>query len=313
MTVAFVFPGQGSQYVGMGRELYQQYEEARAVMDAADRVLGFPLTAMCFEGPEEALGQTINTQPAILAVSVACLKVWHKTGGVQPKAVAGHSLGEYSALVAAGSLDFEAAVGLVRKRGQYMQEAVPVGQGGMAALLGLSAEGARELCLKASAYGVAEAVNLNSPGQVVVAGDNSGLEAVAKMAKEAGAKRYIPLPVSAPFHSSLMRPAGDRLAKDLEEVTLSDPSVPVVANVTADYVGSGQDIKELLIKQVYSPVRWEESVERLLGDGIDTFIEIGPGKVLGGLVKKINRKTRIINVEDADSLEKALALAREVG
>ncbi|MCL2766238.1 MAG: ACP S-malonyltransferase [Peptococcaceae bacterium] len=311
MTLAFVFPGQGSQYVGMGRDLYEQYEEARAVFDQADQVLGFSLTDMCFNGSGEDLSQTINTQPAVLTVSVACLAVWNKLGGPKPTAVAGHSLGEYSALVAAGSLAFADAVSLVRNRGRYMQEAVPVGEGGMAALMGLSGEAAQELCQKAAASGVVEAVNLNSPGQVVIAGDNNGLQAAAVLAKEAKAK-YIPLSVSAPFHSSMMRPAGARLGADLESINLADPTIPVIANVTADYANSGAEIKELLIKQVYSPVRWEETVVRLIESGVDTVVEIGPGKVLSGLVKKINRKIKITNIEVPASYEKALALVGEV-
>lgn len=312
MPIAFVFPGQGSQYIGMGREFYDNYEEARAVFAEADQALGFSITEMCFAGPAEELNQTINTQPAVLTVSMACLAVLKKAGGPAPSAVAGHSLGEYSALVAAGSLSFADAVRLVRKRGQYMQEAVPVGAGGMAAVMGLSGEAVRELCRKASASGVVEAVNLNCPGQVVVAGDNNGLNAAAALAKEAGAKRFVPLTVSAPFHSSLMRPAGAKLAVDLENISVSDPEVPVVANVTADFVRSGPEVKDLLIRQVYSPVRWEESVHRLIAAGVTVVAEIGPGKVLSGLVKKINRELRIVNIEDAVSLEKSLALVGEV-
>ena len=312
MTLAFVFPGQGSQYVGMGRELYEQYGEARAIFDQADQTLGFSLKDLCFNGPAEDLNQTVNTQPAVLTVSVAALAVWKKLGGAAPKAVAGHSLGEYSALIAAGSLEFGDAVSLVRKRGRYMQEAVPAGEGGMAALIGLSGDGLRELCQKASLAGIVEAVNLNSPGQVVIAGDNNGLKAAAELAKEAKAK-CIPLSVSAPFHSSLMRPAGARLATDLAGIGVADPNVPIVANVTADFAETGAEIKDLLIKQVYSPVRWEESMARLMESGVDTVLEIGPGKVLSGLMKKINRKIHLANIETPASFEKALALVGEVG
>ncbi|MDD2554280.1 MAG: ACP S-malonyltransferase [Desulfotomaculaceae bacterium] len=312
MKIAYVFPGQASQYAGMGKEFYQEYPEAAAIYQKADEALGFSLSRLCFEGPQEELNLTANTQPAVLTTSAACLAVLSNIGGLVPGAVAGHSLGEYTALVAAGSLVFEDAVRLVRKRGQYMQEAVPVGAGGMAAILGLSTELVAEACLQASAAGVVEAVNLNCPGQVVIAGDTAGLEAAGPLLKAAGARRVAPLPVSAPFHSSLMIPAGKRLAADLEQVTVADPQIPVVANVSADLVCTGQEVKDSLIKQVYSPVRWEECVLKMISLGVDTFIEVGPGKVLSGLIKKISRDVTILNVEDRASLEKILALTREV-
>ncbi|MDD4168846.1 MAG: ACP S-malonyltransferase [Desulfotomaculaceae bacterium] len=312
MSVAFVFPGQGSQYIGMGREFYENYPEARAVFDNADEILGFSISEMCFSGREEELNKTINTQPAVLTTSVACLEVLRQAGALPPSAVAGHSLGEYTALVAAGSIPLADAVRLVRGRGQYMQEAVPLGAGGMAAVMGLSGERVQELCRNASDFGIIEAVNLNCPGQVVVAGDNAGLEAAKRLAKESGAKRFITLPVSAPFHSSMMKPAGDRLSVDLERISIAEPTIPVVSNVTAEFAHTGTEIRELLIRQVYSPVRWEESIRLLIQSGVTAIIEVGPGKVLCGLVKKISREIKVGNIEDRASLEKFLALVREV-
>lgn len=312
MKIAFVFPGQASQYAGMGKEFSQDFPEAADIFRRADEALGFPLSRLCFEGPEEELNLTANTQPAVLTTSIACLEVIKSMGGPVPCAVAGHSLGEYTALVAADSLSFEDAVTLVRKRGQYMQEAVPVGTGGMAAVMGISTALVVEACSKASASGVAEAVNLNCPGQVVIAGDNAGLKAAEPLLKAAGARRVVPIPVSAPFHSSLMIPAGKRLAEDLDKVSVAAPQIPVVANVSADLVCFGPEIKESLIRQVYSPVRWEECVLKLISLGADTFVEVGPGRVLSGLIKKISREVTILNVEDRVSLEKFLALTREV-
>lgn len=312
MKIAFVFPGQASQYVGMGKELCSKFSEAAAVFEKADTVLGFSLSRLCFEGPQEELNKTAVTQPAVLTTSLACLAVLQKAGGPVPVAAAGHSLGEYSALVAAGSLSFEDAVRLVRKRGQYMQEAVPLGEGGMAAVMGLPAEDVAAVCREASTTGVVEAVNLNCPGQVVIAGDMTGLKAAEPLLKEAGARRVISLPVSAPFHSRLMIPAGEKLAKALDGVALADPSIPVVANVSADYVRTGQEVKASLIRQVSSPVRWEESVRRLIASGIQIFVEVGPGKVLSGLIKKTSREALLYNVEDLASLEKVLALTKEV-
>lgn len=296
----------------MGKYFFQSCPTAAEIFERADHALDFPLSRLCFEGPEEELTKTANTQPAVLAVSVACLEVLKKAGGPAPSALAGHSLGEYTALVAANSISFEDALRMVRKRGQYMQEAVPLGAGGMAAVMGLSGDAVIEVCRKAAPSGVVEAANLNCPGQVVVAGDAAGLKAAEQEAKKAGAKRFIELPVSAPFHSSLMIPAGERLARDLGEVDISDPQIPVVANVSADFVRTGKEVKDSLIRQVYSPVRWEESIRLLLAFGINIFVEVGPGKVLGGLIRKINREVLVYNVEDKTSLEKVLALTGEV-
>ncbi len=313
MNTAFVFPGQGAQYVGMGRELYLNYPEAASIFKRADEALGLAISRLCFEGPEEELQKTAVTQPAVLTTSTACLEVFKKEGAPVPSAVAGHSLGEYTALVAAGSFTFEDAVRLVRKRGQYMQEAVPLGTGGMAAVMGLPAEEVIEICRRASVAGTVEAVNLNCPGQVVVAGDLDGLNAAGALAGKAGARRFVPLPVSAPFHSRLMKPAGERLAGDLESISITNPGIPVVTNVDADFVHTGSGVRDALIRQVYSPVRWEESIRLLIAKGINTFIEIGPGKVLSGLIKKICRAATIYHIEDKKSLEKILALMKEVG
>ncbi len=312
MSVAFIFPGQASQYVGMGVEFNAGFTEAADVFKKADDALGFSLSKLCFEGPEDELNKTANTQPAVLTVSIACLEVFKAAGAPAPLALAGHSLGEYTALVNAGSLAFEDAVRLVHKRGRYMQEAAPLGEGGMAAVMGLPGDAVVEVCRKASEAGVVEAVNLNCPGQVVVAGNVAGLKAAEPLLKRAGARRFVPLPVSAPFHSSLMISAGERLAADLEKVKINDPAIPVMANTYADFVRTGHEIKQALIRQVYSPVRWEESVRRLISYGVTVFVEVGPGRVLTGLIKKIDRETGRYNVEDKASLEKALALTREV-
>lgn len=304
--IAFVFPGQGSQRVGMGRDIYEKYPAARDVFDRAKRALGADIASLCFEGPDEELKKTANAQPAILTVSSACLAVLEEQG-VKPAIAAGHSLGEYTALVAAGSLDFEDAVRLVKLRGQYMQEAAPLGEGGMTAVIGLEAGDVSEVCASVSvSLGVVEAVNLNCPGQVVIAGDNRSLEMAVELLKEKGARRCMPLPVSAPFHSSLMKPAGERLAANLAAINVRDPAIPVVSNVTAGYHGSGGEIKDLLVRQVYSPVRWEECVRLMIKDGAGTFVEVGPGRVLAGLIRKIDGNAEVLNVEDAASLEKVI-------
>ncbi|MBC7325544.1 MAG: ACP S-malonyltransferase [Moorella sp. (in: Bacteria)] len=312
MKVAFVFPGQGSQYVGMGLKMSEAYSAAREIFRQADETLGFPLSRLCFEGPAEELQKTVNAQPAILTVSVACLQVLREKG-VQPAVVAGHSLGEYSALVAAGALGFTEALLLVRKRGQYMQEAVPLGEGGMVAVLGLEARTLSEICREVTEKGCFCAVaNYNSPGQVVIAGETKALAAASALAREAGAKKCVPLSVSAPFHTPLMRPAAQRLAADLAQTVISDPRVPVVANVTADYVKTGEEVRNLLVAQIDHPVCWEQSVQRIVSDGAGIFLEIGPGSVLTGLIKKISRLVFAVNVEDPESLEQVLARLGEV-
>lgn len=304
--IAFVFPGQGSQAVGMGQDLYDRLPEARARFEQADGSLGFPLTRLIFEGPESDLKQTANTQPALLTTSFALYEAF-STRGIKPDYMAGHSLGEYSALAAAGVLSFEDAVKIVRARGQFMEQAVPGGQGAMAAVLGAEREGLAALCSEISGGDVvAELANINCPGQIVVSGTKEGIEQVAARVKEIGAKRAIPLEVSGPFHSSLMKPASGLLEAKLSEVEFRDGSVPVVANVTARPVQTASEIPSLLVRQVYSPVLWEDSVSWLIGQGVDTFVEIGPGSVLAGLIKKIDKSVRIFNVSGLESLEQTL-------
>ena len=310
--IAFIFPGQGSQTVGMGKELYERFPVAKAVFDAADEALGFSITDMCFNGPEDELRKTFNTQPAILTVSIACYEVL-KEHGITPTIVAGHSLGEYSALVSAGALSFKDAVQLVRKRGQLMQEAVPLGEGSMAAILGLERQVVTDICHEAQAqFGAVQAVNFNSPGQIVIAGKKESVEKAAEMLKAAGAKRVIMLPVSAPFHSTLMKPAAEQLAVELSKTAVSNADIPVVANVNGLIITNASDIKESLVKQADSPVEWEECIAQIIKSDATVFIEVGPGKVLSALTKKITKEIDSLNVEDITSLEKTLDYFREV-
>src|SRR5215472_17261803 len=300
--VAFIFPGQASQYPGMGKELAEKYPAARAVFDEADKALGFSISKICFEGTEEDLKQTAYTQPAILSVSVAAL--WALSDKhIGADFVAGHSLGEYSALVAAGSLNFEDAVNLVHNRGKYMQEAVPIGQGAMAAILGLSPAVVADSCKRAAAGGVCAPANLNSPEQTVISGEAAAVKRAVEIASQLGAKRAVMLPVSAPFHSALMMPAQERLEKDLRATEFSTLKMPLVTNVDADTIQRGDDAREALIRQVSMPVRWEESMRLLLDEGVNTFIEVGPGKVLTGLMRQIERSVTTLNVEDEKSLQ----------
>ena len=285
---AFVFPGQGSQTVGMGKGLAEPF------LDRANEVLGFDLKKICLEGPAEELKKTEITQPAIFTVSVAAfhqLTTHNLQLTTDLHAVAGHSLGEYSALYAAGALSFEDGVKILNLRGKFMQEAVPIGAGAMMAVLGLAGDKIAECCKNAE--GAVSPANFNSPGQVVISGEANAVSKAAELCKQAGAKRVIPLVVSAPFHCALMKPAQEKLAKEIEKITIKDAKIPVVANVTADYVTSASDIKDLLIKQVTAPVRWEDSVKKMIADGVAEFVEIGPGKVLSGLIKKIDRSVLV--------------------
>jgi len=286
----------------MGKELAEKYPAARAVFEEADQALGFSISKMCFEGSEEELKLTANTQPAILTVSVAAYRVVAEKG-LTPDFVAGHSLGEYSALVAVGALDFSDAVRLVRKRGQYMQEAVPAGLGGMAAIMGTSPAVVQDACKRAAMGEICTAANLNSPEQTVISGHASAVKRAVEIASQLGAKRSMMLAVSAPFHSALMMPAQEKLEKDLRATSFADLQVPLVTNVDADTIRKGDEAREALIRQVTMPVRWQESMRLLLDEGVNTFLEVGPGKVLTGLMRQIERSVASLNVEDEKSLQ----------
>ena len=299
--VAFVFPGQASQYPGMGKELAEKYPAARAVFDEADQALGFSISTMCFEGSEEDLKLTANTQPAILTCSIAVFRVLAEKG-LTPDFVAGHSLGEYSALVAAGALKFSDAVRLVRKRGTYMQEAVPAGVGAMAAIMGLSPAVVADACKRAAEGEICSAANLNSPEQTVISGHAAAVKRAVEIASQLGAKRAVILAVSAPFHSALMMPAQVKLEIDLKQTIFARLHVPLVTNVDADTIETGDEAREALIRQVTTPVRWQESIGLLIDEGVNTFVEVGPGRVLTGLLRQIERSVSTLNVEDEKSL-----------
>ena len=301
--LAFVFPGQGAQHAGMGKELAQNFSVARHIFEEANDTLGFDLAKMCFEGPDQDLKLTANTQPAILTMSIAALRVLEQETDLQADFVAGHSLGEYSALVASGAMAFKDAVYTVRQRGTFMQQAVPVGTGAMAAVLGIDTELLQQLCVQGQQGEIVSAANFNSPGQVVIAGHTTAVDRVIALAKENGVRKAMLLPVSAPFHCALMIPAGEQLKAVLDAIPLSSIDIPVVTNVEATINSDSSRIKELLISQVSAPVRWDESVRYMLDNGVDRFIEIGPGKVLSGLIRRIERKTPVANVENIASLQ----------
>jgi len=304
-SIAFLFPGQGSQAIGMSKDLAEQYPIARQTFEEADDALGHKLSQLCFEGPEDQLRLTEVTQPAILTASVAAWRVVNENG-LKPRFVAGHSLGEYSAHVAAGTLSFTDAVRTVRNRGKYMQEAVPVGVGSMAAILGMEFERVAAVCRDAAEGEVCEPANINSQQQIVISGHTAAVERATKLADERGAKRAKILQVSAPFHCSLMKPAQDRLAADLASITFSKPAVGVVCNVDAALLEDADRSRDALIRQVTGPVKWEQSMRLLIAQGVDTFVELGPGKVLCGLMRQIDRSQKCVNVADEASLQKTL-------
>jgi [acyl-carrier-protein] S-malonyltransferase len=304
--IAFIFPGQGSQTVGMGQSIADASPEAKGVFEKADSRLGYSLSNIIFNGPQEELTLTTNAQPALLTTSIAVLKVFSESG-IKADYTAGHSLGEYTALVASGAIQFEDAVYAVHKRGQYMEEAVPNGEGTMAAILGMDRETLQEVTRKISEQGhPVQLANLNCPGQIVISGAKKGVELACELAKEKGAKRALPLQVSGPFHSELMKPAAEKFKAELDGIHIQDAAIPVIANVTADVLTNAGEIGEKLIEQLYSPVLWEDSVKKMIELGVDTFVELGPGKVLSGLVKKVDRSVNTYAVLDLESCQEVI-------
>jgi [acyl-carrier-protein] S-malonyltransferase len=305
VKIAYIFPGQGSQYVGMAKEFIETFAESKEVFDLASGILGYDLAQLCIHGPAEKLNRTENTQPAILATSMAILGPLERRG-LSAAAAAGHSLGEFTAIAAAGGFAVRDAIALVQKRGRYMQEAVPEGVGLMAAILGLDRAAVEKTCLDAAKNGIVAPANYNSPGQIVIAGEKNAVEKAMELAKTAGAKKVIPLTVSVPSHCPMMKQAGDRLAQELDKVVINDLRIPIVNNADAKLIRTAAELKPSLVRQISSSLYWEDSINRLAAEGLDTFIEIGPGKVLSGLVKRIAKHAKVLHVEDQKSMSETL-------
>ncbi len=305
MKIAFIFPGQGSQYAGMTKEFIENFPESKEVFETASSVLGYDLAHLCLQGPVEKLNLTENTQPAILAASIAILRPLERRG-LTASAAAGHSLGEYTAITAAGGFGLKDAVAVVQKRGRYMQEAVPEGTGLMAAILGMAREDVEKTCHEAAKNGIVGPANYNSPGQIVIAGEKKAVEKAMELAKGAGAKKVIPLAVSVPSHCSMMKQAGQRLAQELDKVNISDLLMPIVNNADAKFLRTASELRPSLVRQISSPLYWEDSIKNMASNGFDTFIEIGPGKILSGLVRRITKDAKVLNVEDQKSMSATL-------
>jgi [acyl-carrier-protein] S-malonyltransferase len=305
MKIAFIFPGQGSQYLGMAKDFSEHFAESKEAFEAASSVLGYDLLQLCLNGPVEKLNLTEYTQPAILTASIAMLQPLMRRG-LEASAAAGHSLGEYTAITAAGGFELKDAVALVQKRGRFMQEAVPEGTGLMAAILGMERQDVEKTCLEAAKNGIVAPANYNSPGQIVIAGEKKAVENAMELARAAGAKKVIQLSVSVPSHCALMKQAGQRLAQELESVTIRDLNIPIVNNAEAKFIRTAAELRPSLVVQISSPLYWEDSIKRMAAEGYDTFIEIGPGKVLSGLVKRISKDVKVLNVEDQRSMSDAL-------